>query len=72
MFQQGSNDGLETYFWKVSVSGEIWEGLGLVSYWKLEVSVSGIRVSFYKQKIQFTAQLKTLVTVNFSCLTVDD
>jgi len=47
------------YFWKVCL-GEIWEGLSLISYWKLEVSVSSraLKSRFTNKKIQFTAQLK--------------
>ena len=46
---QGCNLGLEmiSMFFCLSL-GEIWEGL--VSDWKLEVSVSDVKVSFYKLK----------------------
>jgi len=48
---------------------EIWEVLGLISHWKLEVAVLGVKVSFYKLKFSVYRTGKTLVKANFSYYT---
>jgi len=48
---------LKTYFCKLKGLWEIWEGLGLISYWKLEVLVLGFKVLSTSLLIMFVVHL---------------